>query len=247
MISIVYIALLMCYISSEHSIDDTQREPFCGGTLINKRFVITAKHCEPKESPIKKVRLGEHNWHSNPDQQRVHNGVFIADKFQEVEVENSASIDDEKEEILLLMLKRNVEPTAFIKPLCLPNPEMMNEDLINKRVIAIGWGYYNGQGRTSDAKQWVSLTIKSADENKITTVYSEGRDTCTFDSGGPIMKIDPKSAHYVLVGVVWQGPQFCGHESKDDAVYANVVTKQTWIKNKMKELFNASHLKNVNS
>ena len=39
----------------------------CGGSLINRRYVLTAGHCHTSQNPIVQVKLGEYDFDLDPD------------------------------------------------------------------------------------------------------------------------------------------------------------------------------------
>jgi secreted trypsin-like serine protease len=84
----------------------------CGGTLINERYVLTSGHCIskfPKKWTLSHVKLGGIN---STDDVAVVNSI--------VHDEYVTSSGDQKNDIALLKLEKNVQFTDKIQPICLP-------------------------------------------------------------------------------------------------------------------------------
>ncbi|XP_034236377.1 melanization protease 1-like isoform X2 [Thrips palmi] len=122
----------------------------CGGSLINKRYVLSAAHCAstPKENRINFVRLGEHNIETSPDCQYDHaaKSTFCADKAIDYTVEMEIVHEDYNprnvtNDVLLIRLSTDVVYTDFIKPLCLPEiEEVLPFPEVGALLTVVGWG-----------------------------------------------------------------------------------------------------------
>merc|ERR1719167_1760286 len=89
-----------------------------GGTIVNKRFIITAAHCTEHQGATNtnvKVAIGEHNW---CDELTNEGGSWIsAKKVINHPNYRSAKLDND---IAVLELSEDITFTANIKPACLP-------------------------------------------------------------------------------------------------------------------------------
>ena len=134
---------------------------FCGGTLINLRYVVTAAHChQPTEErkQINLVRLGEYevtDWR-RPDC----SDEMCLDDVQEFDVrpEDVVIHPDFKEEsggrvlndIALIRLPKSAKESLAVRVACLPidptvaatdlNVPDIKEGLSSKSAVVVGWG-----------------------------------------------------------------------------------------------------------
>lgn len=60
-----------------------------------------------------------------------------------------------------------------------------------------------------------------------------GIDSCTGDSGGPLMAKNPSNNHWMAVGVVSYGPNPCGARGMP-GIYTRVGAYIDWILSKMR-------------
>ena len=183
---------------------------FCGGTLINKQWVITVAHCPdfpnvPNFISELKVSLGDYNLYTSTETDNVLLGVS---KIINYPLYDQAGYNGD---IALLKLSSPVLFTRNIRPICLP---VNNIDTFEKQLgVAAGWGKTE-TGDLPETLRFVELNIVPnvtcvmnlamvnidiTDKMICTFKGPTGQETtCTGDSGGPLMV--RRSGRFVLVG-----------------------------------------------
>ncbi|KAJ3647406.1 hypothetical protein Zmor_019285 [Zophobas morio] len=208
----------------------------CGGTLISKRYVVTAAHCvEPR---LRSVRLGEHNLRTNPDCDKDGD---CAPKYLSVDVVERVVFKTYKKnqyhDIALLRLKEEVEFSDFIKPVCLPTTvkDVYRSYRGENNVIVAGWGLTETE-KYSKVLLKANVPIVSStkyfdyDEGLILAGGQEGTGACFADSGGPLM-IEGRvmgDTRWFAIGVVSNGPDPCA-QADQPTTFARISKYMTWI------------------
>lgn len=104
--------------------------------------------------------------------------------------------------------------------------------LIGQTVQGLGWGSIEFGGPRSEHLRKVNLNIvnsTSCTTNQLCS-YAVNRDTCTYDSGGPLLLNDIRSYH---VGIISYGIA-CATEFP--SVNTRVVAYLDWIMNNTKSV-----------
>merc|ERR1719259_289665 len=215
----------------------------CGGTIVNKRFVLTAAHCYNSMFATMHVIVGEHNvCDGNPQGSPNEGGKLIKVKKMTLHPDyNSRTIDND---IAVLELAEDLTFTKKIKPACLPSSE--TKDYSGSASTVSGWGGTIGYGpndqqpqqpRQCTLKETIVKLLKGSDpmcskylktsSSKIKLcAFAKDTDACQGDSGGPLTV--PENGKYTLVGVVSYGS---GCASSTSGVYVRVQGFLPWIKN----------------
>merc|ERR1712109_406242 len=210
----------------------------CGGTIVNKRFVLTAAHCYNSMFTTMHVIVGEHNYCDGVNE----GGKLIKVKKMTLHPDyNSRTIDND---IAVLELAEDLAFTKKIKPACLPSSETKDYSGIASTVSGwggtIGWGPNDQQPqqpRQCTLKETIVKLLKGSDpmcskylktsSSKIKLcAFAKDTDACQGDSGGPLTV--PENGKYTLVGVVSYGS---GCASSTPGVYVRVQGYLPWIKN----------------
>merc|ERR1719341_3181170 len=203
--------------------------PFCGGTLVSNREVLTAAHCTSGGASAAYVVLGEHDLRRADGEKKVRVcGVTNNPSY------NSRTVDYD---FSILTLCEAVDFTTDISPACLPTSSSTNYD--NRQAVVSGWGTLSTGGSTPTVLHEVTInTMSNAQCTGSSTSYSSnditsrmicasasGKDACQGDSGGPL--VTQTSGSYTLIGVVSWG--FGCADARAPGVYARVTSQLSWI------------------
>ncbi|XP_028391417.1 serine protease 44-like [Dendronephthya gigantea] len=210
---------------------------FCGGTIVAKRWVITAAHClvNYRASDLH-IDAGVTNQKNTTEHKQSFNCTAIH-AHQKYAIK--APYDDD---IAILQLNKDVFYNDHIRPLCLNENELKT----GERCSVTGYGRVAEGAASSVHLLQADVPIvahnvcvqacmrrippRPVTKNMICAGYDKGGiDACAGDSGGPLTCWDRSKQRYVLGGIVSWGIG-CGRPNTY-GVYTEMEHLSAWITN----------------
>ncbi|KAF7412045.1 hypothetical protein HZH66_000941 [Vespula vulgaris] len=192
---------------------------FCGGSIISKRYILTAAHCLVGKS-VERVTVHAGSVHLDQEE-----AVYTA---EELIVNKNYNPFKFTNDIGLIRVSEDITFTPLVQPVKLP---VSNTIKAGDAVVLTGWGRIYLNGPIPNNLQQITLAIVNQQTCKakhwgltnthICTFTKRGEGACHGDSGGPLV------ANGVQIGIVSYGHP-CALGSPD--VFTRVYSFLNWIR-----------------
>lgn len=200
----------------------------CGGSIINRNYIVTAAHCTSGVSASLITwdcglhdRLNKESWTQSFTTKTITNHPRY----------NSRNITND---ISLCQLNNPVSTyTKYVLPACFPAE---GTDYTGANSIATGWGTTSSGGSLARWNQQVQMPILTDSlcvsrfvsiDPKLQVcagVSGGGKDTCQGDSGGPLVAKNPNNLWYLIGLTSW------GYGCGDGGVYTRTSGYESWVR-----------------
>ncbi|XP_032711806.1 serine protease 55-like isoform X1 [Lontra canadensis] len=209
-----------------------RNEHFCGGSIINKWWIVTAAHCLIFEELLPtelSVVLGSNDLSSSSLEIKGVTSIVLHKEFRRLNMDN---------DIALLLLDSPIRFNGLTEPICVPRKP--SPSVWHKCWVA-GWGQTNNDDKSSMKTDLMKVPMIIMDWEKCSEAFpkltknmlcagyeNESFDACQGDSGGPLVCTTESDKTWYQVGIISWGKS-CGQKNTP-GIYTLLENYNLWIK-----------------